>query len=99
MPMKCSNIWEVMTKHLNIKISGRVHGVGFRFGAGQLAEKLGLRGFVRNETDGLYIEVEGETDGLEKFVAWCGQGPTLAKVKKVELVEANSKDFSDFSIE
>ncbi len=48
-------------KNLIIKIYGDVQGVNFRFEAKLTADKLGVKGFVRNEADGsVYIEAEGE---------------------------------------
>ena len=72
-------------KHLSIKIWGRVQGVGFRYAAQQEAQKLGVTCFARNEQDGsVFIEVEGDKEKLEKFLAWCGKGPWLAKVERAE---------------
>ncbi len=88
-----------MRKHLNIKIFGRVQGIGFRYSARRLALKLSLTGFVRNEPDGsVYLEVEGEEELLEKFLAWCRRGPLFAKVSKTEVQEGEFKNFTDFSI-
>lgn len=56
-------------KHLNIKIYGQVQGVFFRASAKEEAEKLGVKIFPRNETDGsVFIEAEGEEEKLKKFV-------------------------------
>ena len=44
-----------------IAVSGIVQGVGFRPFVYDLATRLGLNGFVRNQTGGVLIEVEGET--------------------------------------
>ena len=49
-----------MKKHLNIHIYGKVQLVGYRFTAKMRADKLGVSGFVRNESDGsVYIEALG----------------------------------------
>lgn len=71
-------------KHLKIIIEGTVQGVSFRSSARREADKLGLHGFARNEPDGtVYIEVEGQEDGLDKFLLWCHEGPQDAAVKSV----------------
>lgn len=86
-----------MKKHLNIKISGLVQGVFFRITAKEQADKLGITGFARNEVDGsVYIEVEGEKLNLDKFVDWCRQGLTAARVEKVEISESPMKNFTKF---
>lgn len=86
-----------MKKHLNIKIYGLVQGVFFRVTAMEHADKLGIKGFVRNEDDDtVYIEAEGEKTDLDKFIIWCRQGPTYAKVDKVEIKEGLIKNYSAF---
>jgi len=48
-----------------------------------LAERLGLAGWVRNDDDGLVVEVEGRE--LDAFVAGLGAGPPGAQVDTVEV--------------
>ena len=90
-----------MKGHLNIKIYGLVQGVFFRHSAQKEAEKLGLKGFARNEPDGaVYLEAEGEEKDLEKFLEWCRKGPPLAQVQKVESgFSRELKNFKEFTIE
>lgn len=85
-------------KHLNIKISGQVQGVFFRETAKDTAEKLGIFGFVRNESDGtVYIEAEGDEVNLDKFIKWCHDGSEAAQIDKVEVQMGSLKNFSKFS--
>ncbi len=87
-------------KHRNIKIYGEVQGVFFRNSAKAEAERLGIKGFARNEPDGaVYIEAEGEPEALEKFLAWCRRGPGPAKVGLVEVTEGEAKGFKEFAVE
>ena len=97
----CYIIKNMAIKHLSVKVFGRVQRVFFRYSAKQKAKELGIKGFVRNEEDGLvYIEAEGEEENLKQFLDWCRRGPFLAKVKKVEFVfSLNIKNFDDFVIE
>lgn len=89
-----------MEKHLNIKVYGQVQGVFFRSTAKAEAEKLGIKGFTRNEPDGtVYIEAEGDENSLEKFLSWCHSGPEVAQVEKVDINEAPTKNFKDFYID
>lgn len=87
-------------KHLNIKIYGRVQGVGFRVSAKRKAEELKLRGFVRNEPDGTVdIEAEGEEENLEKFLEWCKKGTLFARVEKVNFeYSIKLNNYSSFQI-
>lgn len=69
-----------------IRISGNVHGVGFRFSAQKKARELCVVGFVRNEQDGtVYIEAEGNDSALAKFIAWCRKGPQFSVVENVKI--------------
>lgn len=75
----------LMTHRLHVILSGRVQGVGFRYTTSNQARSLGLAGWVRNLSDGRVEAVfEGDRATLEKMLAWCQQGPTMAHVRDVE---------------
>lgn len=89
----------IMIKHLNIRISGQVQGVSFRYYAAGEAKKLGINGFVRNEPAGsVYIEAEGDQVTLDQFVKWCQDGPEHAQVEKVDVQTGDLKKYPDFRI-
>lgn len=84
-------------KHVNIKINGRVQGVFFRLSAKKMADKLSIKGFAKNMPDGsLYIEAEGDEEGLDQFISWCKKGPKLAKVSKISSNYSKYLNYSDF---
>jgi acylphosphatase len=87
-------------KHFDIKITGHVQGVWYRGSALRKARELGLTGFVRNLPDGsVYAEAEGSEEVLRAFVAWCRQGPPLAEVENVEVMESGAlKNFETFEV-
>lgn len=88
-----------MIKHFNITVTGKVQGVFFRAHTETEAKKLGLRGFVRNESNGnVYIEAEGEEEQLKKLLKWCRSGPVKAIVQEVKYTESELKNYSDFRI-
>lgn len=73
-------------KHASLKIYGKVQGVFYRVSAKKKADDLGLKGWVKNETDGtVVVRVQGAAKGLEKFIKWCYNGPSYARVEKVDL--------------
>lgn len=75
-------------KHIIVK--GRVQGVFFRAHTAQVAQRLGLKGWVRNLPEGsVEIMVEGEEEKLKEFLAFCHQGPPLARVEEVIVEEVN----------
>ena len=86
-------------KHLNIRVSGRVQGVGFRYSALMAARSFDLKGFARNEPDGsVYIEAEGTELGLGLFLDWCRRGPGHGRVDKVSQAESNIQGYMEFRI-
>jgi acylphosphatase len=86
-------------KHYAIRVTGKVQGVFFRASTQRQAERLNVKGFVRNEPDGsVYIEAEGLPDALEQFLNWCKHGPSGAVVKHCEVLEGHLKGFKEFEI-
>ncbi len=88
-------------KRLAITISGRVHGVGFRFFTRDLAGRFGLTGWVRNTPHRtVEIEVQGDDVPLDLMCEKVKQGPRLAHVEDVEIseipVQANETSFDIF---
>ena len=74
--------------HWNIKISGRVQGVGFRFSSYEKFVELELMGRAENTNDGgVLIDVEGSQEKLEQLLEWAKRGPVGAQVKNVEVSE------------
>ena len=59
----------------HIHISGLVQGVGFRPLVHQLALKLALVGWVKNEPDGVHIHCQGEVDTMQQFYQHIIQNP------------------------
>jgi len=90
-----------MEKNCIIKVFGEVQDVGFRYRTQQLVDKLGIFGFCRNESDGVfYVEAEAEESVLKKLIEWCRKGPQYAKVTNVKVEWSDElKGFKDFTIE
>jgi acylphosphatase len=73
-----------MTKAVSVRVTGRVQGVSFRWYAVQEAQRLGVRGWVRNEPDeSVAAHVEGDDEAVDAMVAWCRNGPSYASVQHV----------------
>ena len=60
---------------LRIHISGIVQGVGFRPFVYGLATRLALKGWVRNTSAGVDIEVDGDKDVLDFSSKHCVMKP------------------------
>ena len=87
-------------KRLILNISGLVQGVFFRMETAGKAEKMGLRGWVKNMPDGtVRVVAEGDAKMLETFKKWCRKGPEFAKVEKLEENwERATGEFKNFEI-
>ncbi|MCX7591797.1 MAG: acylphosphatase [Kiritimatiellae bacterium] len=89
-----------MRKRVHLIIEGRVQGVCYRMYACEEAERLGVRGWIRNLPDGRVEAVaEGDEAAVDKFVAWCHQGPPHAKVVNVTVeIQPAGNEFKFFTI-
>jgi len=68
-----------------IRVGGVVQGVGFRPFVHRVATELGLAGFVGNDTDGVFIEVEGAASRVAQFeVRLRDDAPPLARIFGIE---------------
>ncbi|MDQ3311379.1 MAG: carbamoyltransferase HypF [Actinomycetota bacterium] len=66
-------------------VRGIVQGVGFRPHVHQLADELGLAGFVTNTPDGVVVEIEGSAADVASFTdAVAERAPPLAVIESVE---------------
>lgn len=84
-------------RRLRLRVRGAVQGVGFRPHVYGLASRLSLSGFVRNDAEGVLIEVEGA--GAEQFVhALRLAPPPLARVDSLDVAELPLAGGSDFVI-
>jgi acylphosphatase len=74
---------------MNVRIEGRVQGVGFRDFAIREASHRGLKGWVRNRADGtVEMLAAGLRSDVEAFIAVCITGPGGAKVTAFNLEPA-----------
>ena len=71
---------------VNLTISGKVQGVGFRYFVLQQAQEMGITGWVSNKSNGdVEALVQGEKADLEEFVAKVKEGPSFSRVEDVSL--------------
>lgn len=82
-----------------VLVSGRVQGVGFRYFAERAARAAGVRGWVRNLSDGRVETVaEGEEDAVERYVERIGRGPFGGSVAAIEVEDRDPEGFEGFEI-
>ena len=64
-----------MKTRYHYRFKGQVQGVGFRWTARMLAEKLDLTGWVENMWDGsVEMEIQGDEETIDSMVAGLQQG-------------------------
>jgi acylphosphatase len=75
--------------------------VGFRFFAERWASQLGVRGYVKNRSDGtVEVYAIGDQDALQEFKRQLAEGPRSAHVSRIdERDEDVDKRYTAFLIE
>lgn len=83
-----------------IRVKGRVQGVGFRDALRVEALRLGVRGWVRNRADGsVQALLQGDDDAVEHLVQWARHGPPLAQVRTMDeetIEQVLERSYDDF---
>jgi acylphosphatase len=84
-----------------IRVHGRVQGVGFRYFVQRAGSRLGLTGNVRNRPDDtVEIVVAGDAELIEEFLKEVTKGPPLSRVERLEINDiASVEKFRSFQIE
>jgi len=82
-----------------IIIKGIVQGVGFRPFIHKLVKNYNLSGWVLNSNQGVEIEIEGEEEELNSFVADVREKlPPLARIEEIEVNQIPLVGYKEFSI-
>ena len=85
---------------LQVRVRGVVQGVGFRPFVYQLANRLDLKGWVRNTTAGVDIRVDGSKDALQDFVQSLRvEAPPLAHIDEIRVSRSEINGFKEFVIQ
>ncbi len=88
-----------MKKSIRIYITGTVQGIFFRGYLKENAEKLNVKGFVRNLEDGrVEVFLEGDSNAVNKMTELCEKGPRHANIRKIETKPERFQDLKDFKI-
>ena len=88
-----------MEVRAHVWFSGRVQGVFFRANTEKKARELGVRGWVRNLSDGRVETIfEGEESDVNALIEWCRTSQPYARVTDVEVAWEEPKGERDFRI-
>lgn len=86
-------------KTVRLIIKGKVQGVFYRATAKDVADLTGVKGWVRNLPDNnVEITATASEETLQKFIAWCKQGPPKARVDEVIVEELDLREFNGFKV-
>jgi acylphosphatase len=86
-------------KTIRLTIKGKVQGVFYRATAKEVADMLGIKGWIKNLPDeNVEIIATATEDLLQKFIDWCKLGPRKAKVDEVTVESLEFQEFNGFRI-
>jgi acylphosphatase len=88
-----------MESQFEIRISGRVQGVGFRAAARREARHMRLRGWVENLGDGsVRAVICGKRKNCMTFINWCREGSAYSWVQGIDVQEKEAENLGPFEI-
>lgn len=80
-----------------LRFKGRVQGVGFRYTANQIAQKLEITGWVYNDYDGsVLMEAQGTKSQISQMINLLEKGTFIEidSIDKIDLqIEQNEQSF------
>src|ERR1051326_6434400 len=90
-----------MIERKEIQVCGIVQSVGFRPFVYSLAQRYGLKGVVRNNQRGVWLDLEGESAALKDFLRDLqAERPVLAAIDSIECRnDLGLKRYRDFRID
>lgn len=89
-----------MDRRVQIHLQGVVQGVGFRPFVFRMAQRCALRGQIQNNNAGVQIDLEGEPQAIEQFIAdITSNPPPLSSIQLLErLNDLAPLNYDDFRI-
>lgn len=83
----------------NILVKGLVQGVGFRPFVYKIAIFNNLKGYIKNSSLGVTIEVEGEEENIQEFIETLkNKGPKALDIKKIIIKNKDIVNYKTFEI-
>ena len=83
----------------HVIFNGRVQGVFFRANTKKEAEKLGLKGWVRNlPASQVEMIAEGEKKKVDQLIEWCSNEQPIARVTSRKIEWQEPKKETSFKI-
>lgn len=83
----------------SLRVRGTVQGVGFRPSVYRLALASALCGFVRNDSEGVWIEIEGDPRAVGAFPELLRrEAPPLSRIDGIEIEEIDVRGDAGFHV-
>lgn len=83
-----------------VVVTGIVQGVGFRPFVYNIAVENELKGWVKNTSEGVYVDIEGTEESVEMFLyKLTNEAPPLSKINNITIENRDIKNYTKFSIE
>ena len=82
-------------------VKGYVQGVGYRYYACRMAERLGISGWVRNLPGGdVELEAYGNPETLDEFLRLLYRGPSSSEVSEIqtEKTTVEQSEYGSFDV-
>ncbi|MGM0902185.1 MAG: acylphosphatase [Bacillota bacterium] len=85
---------------LQIVVSGKVQGVGYRYFAQMKAVQFGITGWVKNRSDGaVEMVTTGIKENLDLFIEEIQRGNPFSTVDQIEISEISTGEkYQSFTI-
>jgi len=86
-------------KSIEIIVRGRVQGVGYRYFVKEEAQRLGIKGWVKNLSNGnVLVLAQGEDLNVDEFVECIKTKHCYARIDDMEISPAGEEDLEFFKI-
>lgn len=83
-----------------VVVKGIVQGVGFRPFVYRIAAENNLKGWVKNTSEGVFIDIEGVEKDIKSFLHKLSvEAPPLSKINDISIEDREIKNYTKFSIE
>jgi len=88
-----------MKKSVRLYIDGTVQGIFFRAFVKENAERLNIKGFVRNLEDGkVEAFLEGNNEDVDNMIELCKKGPKHSQIRNVDIKIEKFQDLKNFKV-
>ncbi|MAG52479.1 MAG: acylphosphatase [Nanoarchaeota archaeon] len=85
-------------KRMHVIMKGKVQGVNFRNFIKENAEKLNLKGWVKNKRNYIETVFEGDVGNVHKMLILCKKGPKGSSVDDLNSSDERVKNEKTFKI-